>query len=310
VADIATMEPITPDAGFRIASNTKTFTAAAILRLAEDGSLGLDDPITDHLPVELVAPLEQDGYHPVDMTIRQLLLHTSGLYDYGSDEAFREAVLADPTTQWTRLDQVRFAMSHGDPHGEPGDVFNYADTGSILLGSILERTTGTGLAAAYRTLLDFDGLGLADTYLESLEPAPRGVADRAHQYFDAFDGDALHPSFDLYGGGGLVSTTHDLAHFYRALLAGDVFHDASTLQTMLDIPATNDETAAGMGIFRIQLAGQECWYHDGFWGTFVATCPDADVTLALSFDQAQPGDDFDSRALLDQLFAIVRLTEP
>ncbi len=288
VADRATATPLTPDAGFRIASNTKTFLAAAILRLVEQGTLVLDAPIADLLAPETVDALRAGGYRPDAITLRQLLVHTSGIYDYGTDPAYRAAVNAEPAKRWTRLEQVQWAVDHGTPVGEPGAVYAYADTGYILLGEILERATGTPLADAYRTLLDFAGLHLDATYLESLEPAPPGSAARAHQYLGELDSFDADPSFDLYGGGGLISTVDDLATFYRALLRGDVFTEPETLDTMLEIPATNTDTGAGMGIFRIDAAGNTCWSHSGFWGTFVLTCPQIDVTIAASWNQAMP----------------------
>ena len=83
----------------------------------------------------------------------------------------------------------------------------------------------------------------------------------------------MDPSFDPYGAAGLVSTVDDLSRFYRALLRGEVFTEPETLDTMLEIPASNTEAGAGMGIFRIDVAGNTCWQHSGFWGTFVADVP-------------------------------------
>ena len=304
VSDRATASPLTPDAGVRIASNTKTFVAAAILRLVEQGRLRLDAPIADLLAPETVDALRADRYRPDVITVRQVLVHTSGVYDYGTDPAYRAAVNAEPAKRWTRLEQVRFAMDHGTAVGEPGAVYAYSDTGYILLGEIPERVTGTPLADAYRALLDFEHLHLDATYLESLEPVPPGVTARAHQYVGDVDGFDLDPSFDLYGAAGLVSTVDDLSRFYRALLQGDVFTEPDTLDTMLEIPATNAESRAGMGIFRIDVAGNTCWSHSGFWGTFVATCPQIDVTVAASWNQAMPAPDFDAERVLGRAFEL------
>ena len=101
-------------------------------------------------------------------------MHTERDLRLGQDPAYQAAVNADPAKRWTRLEQVRFAMDHGAPVGEPGAVYAYSDTGYGLLGEIIERATGAPLADAYRTLLDFEGLHLDATYLESLEPAPPG----------------------------------------------------------------------------------------------------------------------------------------
>ena len=255
IDDRATATPLSPHAGFRIASNTKTFVAATVLRLAEQGALALDDPIAGRLSAETVDVLRGDGYEPDVITVRELLLHTSGIYDYGQDPAYQAAVGADPTRRWTRLEQVQWAVTHGQPTGEPGQQYGYSDTGYILLGEIIEQASGAPLADTVRTLLDFDGLGLDETYWESLERAPSGIAGRAHQYFGEFDGYALDPSFDLYGAAGLVSTADDLSAFYRALLRGELFSRPETLTTMLDIPAADTAVQAGMGIFRHDLAG-------------------------------------------------------
>ena len=231
VTDRATATPLTADAGFRIASNTKTFTASAILRLVEQDRMSLDAPIAELLAPETVDALHFGGYRPGAITVRQLLVHTSGIYDYGTDLAYQAAVNGDPAKRWTRLEQLRFAVDHGTPVSEPGAVYAYSDTGYILLGEILERVTGASLADAYRTLLDFAGLHLDATYLESLEPVPPGTGARAHQYWGDVDGFDTDPSFDLYGAAGLVSTVADLSTFYRALLRGDVFTRPETLDT-------------------------------------------------------------------------------
>ena len=123
--------------------------------------------------------------------MRQLLLHTGGLFDYAESAAYDHINESDPGHQWTRAEQLRFATEHGNPVGKPGTKFNYSDTGYILLGEILERVSGEPLAAAVRNLLHFDRVGLDDTYWETLEPAPVGARPRAHQYYDTYDNIAL-----------------------------------------------------------------------------------------------------------------------
>jgi D-alanyl-D-alanine carboxypeptidase len=295
---------LTPDQGLRIASNTKTFTAAAVLRLVEQHTLNIDDPIGRWLLPETVTVLAAGGYDPDAITVRQLLLHTSGIYDYGKDTAYQAAVVANPAKRWTRLEQVRWAVEHGQPVSAPGSVYSYSDTGYILLGEIIERATGQPLGAAYRTLLGFNRLGLRATYLESLEPTPPATAPRAHQYAGDADGFDLDPSFDLYGAAGLVSTVEDLGAFYRALLHGEVFTTPDTLNTMLTIPPTNLDAHAAMGIFRDDINGQPCWSHSGFWNTYVLSCPDLDLTIAASLDQAFPDPQFDANQVLAKLFAL------
>jgi D-alanyl-D-alanine carboxypeptidase len=286
VADRVARRTLTPSAGFRIASVTKTFTAAAILRLAEDGKLSLDDPIAQHLSPATVATLRRGGYDVDRIRVRYLLQHTSGLYDYAEDPAYQTFVVSHPRHRWTRAEQVRFAMNHGKPLARPGTTFHYADTGYVLLGEMLERLTGHSLAAAYRTLLHFNQLGLAHTYLETLEPTPPRVKSRAHQYLGTTDTAGFDPSFDLYGGGGLVSTVNDLTRFYRALLDGHVFAKPTTLHTMLGNPRSPGISGLGMGIFAESIGQETCWHHDGFWGTTVVHCPGSNVTIAITVNQA------------------------
>src|SRR4051812_38551923 len=297
-----------PQAGFRIASVTKTFTAASVLRLVETRQLGLDDPIAAHLAPATVALLRGGGYDPEAIHVRHLLMHTSGLYDYASDPKFVEYALTHGRHHWTRAEQVRFAMTHGKPYAPPGKEFHYADTGYVLLGEIVERATGRPLGNAFRRVLGFGKLGLADTYLESLEPRPQAARPRAHQYYQRIDATGFDPSFDLYGGGGLVSTVGDLARFYRALLHGQVFQKRATLRTMLGKPNSRRIADLGMGIFSNRIGGpggEDCWGHSGFWGTTVMHCPASDVTVALTVDQAE-NFDVPSQRFLATILRLVR----
>jgi len=289
-AALSSRRPLGASSTFRIASVTKTFTAAAMLRLVEDGRVGLNDPVARHLKPSTVSLLQQGGYAVDAMTVRHLLTHTSGLYDYASDENFQKFVLSHGRHRWTRAEQLRFAIAHGKPYAPPGQEFHYADTGYILLGEMLERVSGRSLASAYRSLLRFDRLKLNETYLEGREPEPLRAHARAHQYFGTIDATGFDPSFDLYGGGGLVSTVDDLTIFYRGLLGGRVFKSATTLRTMLGKANPMRASEAGMGIFSVQLGKENCWGHSGFWGTTVVHCPRVGVTLAAAVNQAK---DFD-----------------
>ncbi len=312
LADRATGRLLTPNDEVRIASVTKTFTAAAALRLVERNQLSLDTPITRYLPSTYAKLLVSGGYDPERITVRQLLRQTSGLADYADTDAFDDAVRAHPSHRWTRLEQVRFALDHGKPVAAPGLVYHYSDTGYILLGEVIERVSRQTLAAAYHQTLRFRALGLDHTYLETLEPEPANRPPRAHQYYAGLDLNQVDASFDLYGGGGLVSTMDDLSRFYRALLRGHVFTRRSTLRKMLSIPATNVDDADdaspgdgyGMGIYQLTAEGVVCWGHDGAWGTFAFHCPALDLTIAGSNNQ---GDiDIDERAFLVKIIRLIK----
>ncbi len=267
----------------RIASNTKTYVAAATLRLMEDSRIDLDAPIADRLLPESRKLLEDGGYDVHAITPRMLLQHTSGLFDHASSEAYLDWVATQPDHRWTRHEQIRMGMVHGAAYGAPGAGFRYSDTGYLLLGEILETTTGRPMAEAVRTLLEFDRLGIAHTWFETLEAEPPDAPARLTQWFDGVDVESIDASVDLFGGGGLLSTLPDMVRFYRALFQGEVFRQDSTLEIMLEPSPqsiASGEGGYGMGLARLVIEEQPCYGHAGFWGTEVWHCPGVDVSVA------------------------------
>jgi D-alanyl-D-alanine carboxypeptidase len=311
VFDRESKRPLDPHHVFRVASVTKTFVAAAILRLYEDGKIKLDDPINHYLPPEYTKTLDDGGYPTNVITVRQLLNHTSGIFDYARAQQYFEIISANPKHRWTRREQLEDAVIWGKPYAAPGKEYDYSDTGYILLGEMLERLTGKPLGPALRSVLNFKQLKLDETYLETLEPVPAGIKPLAHPYFGEIDAADFDPSVDLYGGGGLVSSVEDLARFFRALVQGKVFHRASTLQMMLTIPSTNKDAPGGpyaMGIQRRHIAGDVCWGHSGFWGTSAYHCPKIDVTIVRHYNQAQPHD-LTFKTLYEQIAKSLQITK-
>jgi D-alanyl-D-alanine carboxypeptidase len=287
------VEPLRPDQTLRIASNTKTYVAAAILRLVEQGALALDGPIGPHLLPASVATLKRDGYDCDRITVRMLLQHTSGLFDYATTGVgssgmelygpFFDRIFADPGHRWTRSEQLALAIDQGDPYGAPGEVYHYSDTGYILLGEILETITGKPMATAVRELVDYQRHGIRAAYFETLEPVPLGAGPRTHQYMDSLDTNGFDASVDLYGGGGLVSDLEGMARFYRSLVRGEVLQRRETLDSMLapSSQSLGDRPGAGygMGIGRGEVDGLVCYGHGGFWGTAARHCPAIDLTV-------------------------------
>ena len=269
-------DPLTVDCTFRIASNTKTYVAAAVLRLTETGRLSLDDPLGRHLPADQYQLLADDGYDLEAMTIRQVLAHTSGLFEHPADPRYAEAILADPHHRWTPLEQVTMCVEWGDPVGAPGERFSYSDTGYIILGGIIEKLTDENLGVAVRGLLDFEDLGLKSTWWEILEEQPAGAGPRAHQYYGDFDTYDWDPSLDLYGGGGLICDVRDLALFMRLLLLGEVLQQKSSLGAM-----TGSGTPGyRLGLACIDFGDHLAWGHTGFWNTFAFYLPTLDLTVS------------------------------
>jgi D-alanyl-D-alanine carboxypeptidase len=290
VLDRASGSPLRASDGYRIASITKTFTGAAILRLAERGRLALGAPVARYLPLEYRRALRAGGYDPGRITVRMLLQHTAGLFDYAAADAYLQALLGDPGHRWSRIEQVRFAMANGEPVAPPGRRYSYSDTGYLLLGQIVESVSGRPQAAAYRRLLRFGRFGVGATYFETLEPRPRGAGRQAHQYFGDLDATTvLDASHDLYGGGGLVSTAADLNRFHRALFEGRMIRRRS-VRTMTTPSRQSGRDYYGMGIRRISTAAGTCYGHGGFWGSLTVYCPRRKLAISASVNAASPGD--------------------
>ena len=298
VANKATGTPLSCDHPARVASNTKTYVAAAILRLWEDGKLDLDAPIKRYLPPDHIATLEQGGYDLEAIKVRHLLTHTSGLFDYSDSDAFNEKVLPG-THCWTRFEQLQGAVAWGQPYGPPGEVFRYTDTGFNELAEIIEQVSGaSSYGTAIRDLVGFEKLGIHKTWLEDFEPQPANTLERAHQYLDGASNFDHDPSEDLHGGGGLVATMADLLLFHQALFAGGVYSRPETVQVMLStVPskrggpiAYGREQTPGeyrMGLFVYEIGGALCYLHGGFFGTEAVYIPSLRTTIALTVNMAE-----------------------
>ncbi|WP_190090422.1 serine hydrolase domain-containing protein [Streptomyces melanogenes] len=254
-----------PTDTFRTASLTKTFTAAVVLKLVEQHELRLDDQIGKYLDTTLVSRVNVTGgvSYGSRITVRQLLNHTAGLYDYATDPRWQHEVLTHPHKTWAPRELVEWAITNGTPYFRPGAGYHYSDTGYVLAGLIVERVTGKPLAHAYRTLI-LDPLRMRDTYLERWEKARGGPL--SHPYLGTVDTRSFNPTFDTFGGGGLVSTSADLTTFMRGLFGGRVFRHPATLRTMLDTTPQSGRTY-GLGIQTTTGAdGEKYWFHTGAWG--------------------------------------------
>ncbi|HGY1116208.1 TPA: serine hydrolase domain-containing protein [Providencia rettgeri] len=276
-ADIEGM-PLTVDTPLRIASNTKTFTAAAILRLTEMGKLNIDDAIPKYIDPQYNALLSSQ-YNTQAITIRHLLEHSSGLLDH-ADGDYLKAVLKQPNYVWSRTEQIEMYMRKQFPTFSPAESFIYSDTGYILLGDIIERVTGKSLGLAVRELLHFDTIGLESAYWESLEQPSQDSAPRARQYLGKWDGTHIHASMDAYGGGGLVMSSKQMAIFLEALFEGNIFSSPNTLETMLSMGSHEGAEHYRLGIMVNVVNGITLYSHLGFWGSVAYYAPEAKTSAA------------------------------
>lgn len=282
-----------PGDEFRIASLTKTFVAAALIRLVEDRKLQLDQPISSLLTTSTRVQLEMAGYNTQKITVSHLLSHAAGLHDHSSAPEFYAAITADPTHQWTRFEQLALALQK-PPLGPPGKIRRYSDTGYVVLGEILEQKTGRPLSEVVPALLGFDAIGLRHTYWETAVDGQltKVPVNRVHAYQDGADTAAINAGYDLLGGGGLVSTTSDLVTFYEALFTGDVFKTEQGVSLMITAVAKKGGSFAtryAHGIYRLPGTGAAtCWGHPGHWGLLAASCqtPKGRVTFAITINGA------------------------
>lgn len=264
----------------RIASITKTATAAAALRLVEDGLLDLDTPIADLIDPELGSILRADGYDIDAITTRHLLSHSAGLYSHAEDPRYAPLVFADPGHRWTAREQVALMAEYGDPLGDPGTAFSYSDTGYVLVGNIIERITDRPLGPAVRALLGLDNLGLRESWWEIYEADPDSV-ERARQFVDGNDVTMVDGSADAFGGGGLVMSMRDLAILFRAINEGTLFKQPETLELMRWQGLHENAARYRLGIFAAPSPdGRTTWFHSGFWGTLASHRHEDGLTVA------------------------------
>lgn len=296
--DSVTKERVLSDAQpFRIASLTKTFVATAIIRLREKGLLELDDPITNYISDTHKEIIRKGSYDPSSITIRQCLMHTSGLFDYavGNSDYINEA-RQNPKKRWTRTEQLQWAMDHGKPMGKPGEEYHYSDTGYILLGEIIETLNNSGLAEGLRELLKFDDLGMKSTWLESLENRPAGLLPDVKRYMNTMDATNMDNSVDLYGGGGLYSTTRDLAVFLQAMFHGRIYEKENSLPVML-LQVDHESRTKSLPEYRLGIENitgsktkTEGYLHSGFWGTFFIHFPAQNTSIAINSTKDEDSD--------------------
>ncbi|MDG1728289.1 MAG: serine hydrolase [Algibacter sp.] len=268
-----------------IASNTKTYVAVAILRLVEQDKIELDSNIENYISPKSKRLLESHGYQLKDISVKHLLTHTSGIFDYAGSGDFFEFIKTQPNYRWTRDEQIQLAMSSGKPLGAPGDVFSYSDTNYLLSSEIIETLTGQDFYTAIRELLNFEGLNLDATWFSTLEEYPKNIKPLAYQYSteEGVHSYSLDHSFDLFGGGGLAATTKDLAIFLYSVFNNKVFEKPNTLELLFTEVDTKQpkEWSYFLGISPVDFNDIKGFGHNGYWGTVVNHYPELNATISV-----------------------------
>ena len=290
LSDIETKTKLQPNQTFRIASVTKTFVAATILRLWEDNKISLNDPITKYISEQHIEILKSGGYNVDKILIRHLLTHSSGMSEHTKSPKYTVEFLSSNHI-WTATEQINDLITYTKPIGEVGKQFSYSDTGYILLAEIIEKVTGESMGNSIIEQLNLKKLGMQNTYMENFDGDFSGK--RIHQYHENSDTYNYHPSMDYYGGGGLLSTTADLSCFFQSLFTHKIFHNKATLDTMLAPINYNTKQSLDyrMGIWQTEVDGKKAYTHSGFWGTQVIYFPHNKTSIALNYSQhwAQKG---------------------
>jgi D-alanyl-D-alanine carboxypeptidase len=254
--ELTSTVPVSTSGRFRIGSVTKTFVATVVVQLADEGRLGLDDPVARHLPG--VVP----GGEAI--TVRQVLNHTSGLYDYAHERD-------RSTNRWRGEARFRsyrpqelleVAFAH-PPHFPPGRGWHYSNTNYVLAGLLVEQLTGGpyGDAVTERIIRP---LQLNQTTVPGTDP---GIPDpHAHGYTDVggtlVDVTEMNPSLD-WAAGEMISTASDLNRFFSALLGGELT-SAAALTAMRDTVETDQVFRYGLGLQQYDLpCGTTVFGHGG-----------------------------------------------
>ena len=262
VAEIATKRPMGAGDRYRIASLTKTYVATVVLQLVAERKLRLSDTVDRWLP-GLVPKGKQ-------MTVHQLLNHTSGLYDHERDpEVLKPYLSGNLGYYWSPLRLVKLAVTR-TARFAPGasKTSSYSSTNYLVLGLIVERVTGKSIGAELKQRL-FQPLRLAaTTYPTRQTQLPRPYA---HGYFllggqpPLVDLSAFSPSLSG-AAGAIVSNVDDVAGFYRALFSGRLLKPALLKAMMTTIPGGPDsdlKQREGYGLERFPTSCGAAWGHSG-----------------------------------------------
>jgi D-alanyl-D-alanine carboxypeptidase len=222
---------VRPGNRFPIASTTKPFVATVVLQLVGERRLALNDSVEARLPGKVRAGDR--------ITLRQLLNHTSGLKDPGFSSE-----LAPRDFQPALLFQ-------------PGTSHSYANINYVILGLIVEKTTGRALDQVVRDRI-FQPLGLTNTSYGTAALPSRGKPP-------AWLGTPDDPAPVVRGDGGIVSTADDLARFLRALLGGELLRPEllTEMTRTIKYPAPEPELRGALGLFRARLPCGDAWGHIG-----------------------------------------------
>ncbi|MDT0342417.1 serine hydrolase domain-containing protein [Streptomyces sp. DSM 44938] len=300
-AEIGTDRPMPQDGRFRIGSAAKTFTAAVVLQLVEDGEMSLDDTVEQWLP----GVVRGNVYDGSRITVRQLLQHTSGLPDILPEIAAlnsADGYRAERFRTYAPEELVALAMRQPPPDSE----WSYSNINYVLAAMIIHEVTGRSWAQEVNDRI-IRPLGLEDTSAPYAFPFILGPHARGYAAFGTDTGvdvTTLNPSMAV-GSGSIISTAHDLNRFYTALLGGELLEPAQLdeMTTTTSAPALGVRYGLGLGEIPLSCGGSYFGHFGELLGyrTWVGVTRDGtrSATVYVTSDGGQGTQDA-MRALVDQ----------
>lgn len=312
LADLASNIPLKPCNITRVGSTVKTFTAVAILLLQEDGGLALDDPITKYLSSHQIRGLK----NAKQSTIRQLLNHTSGIFNYIQSAQFQTTSLNDLTRVWQPDELLEYARDK-DPYFEIGTDALYSNTNYILLGWIIEKVTGKPFYQVFEERI-FIPLGLNFTRFAAEDPIPEGIIQGYVDFYSNLNiiNSTEYSGWDYFSAdGGLISNSNDLNIFLHALFNNE-FLQPESLDEMIQWIEPKEQasdgfkTYYGLGIFRIETEYGPAYIHSGDAIGYFASMvhfPNQNVTItwAVNGNYGKLDERTQSKATMEKIFQAV-----
>ncbi|WP_055574425.1 serine hydrolase domain-containing protein [Streptomyces prasinopilosus] len=307
VGDLRTGQKRSPHDRYRVGSITKTFVATVLLQLEAEGGLSLDDTVDAWLP----GLVSGNGHDGTRITLRQLLNHTSGIFDYTSGEEYRraystkEGFFAHRYDTRTPQELVRDALAH-EPYFEPGASWRYSNTNYVLAALVIERATGRPYGEEVRRRviepLRLTATSVPGTRASLPRPSSRAYSKPASTATGpAYDVTLLNPS-RAFSAGEMISDSRDLNRFYRALLTGRLLPPEQLDEMTTTVP-TGTGTDYGLGLMKVPLGcGTNVWGHSGGISgssTGAGTTQDGRHSLAFNFNGDWAGN---GRAVMEAEF--------
>jgi D-alanyl-D-alanine carboxypeptidase len=293
--------PMTKDTPIYIASITKLYTATAIMRLYEKGALSLDDPMSKYLPEGLIRGIHvyKGKDYSREITIKQLLSHTSGIADYYTEKpkggkSLFELFLEEPKRSWTVDETIERVRNGLRPNFEPGTDASYSDTNFQLLGKVIEAITGKPLHVAYEDFI-FHPLGLKHTWLTGRsKPQIAPSTAPADVFYEDMNITNTRSNGAYWADGGIVSTAEEMIIFLKALNEGRIV-SGDTLKLMHNWHKLRFPLQYGYGtmyfklpwFINIALKVPPLWGHSGSTGSFLYYSEDLNLYMAGSIDQVE-----------------------